>query len=335
MSYAVIKDWFDAGLDGLSGPPVVSRKNPFQNNNARPNVLASSKGDTTGAGTACPPGLKQIGNGVCGPACTPPYSWDGMGCSILSTGGGMTTQEQPASSPAVEEIGAPEEGSWPSGGGAGAAAGRRSDSRTRSGGAGGKLPGSGGGSGFGPKKGTVPGGGGGGGSSGGSLPAPPAPVVGPSGKSGVRAGAASSSGASPAPFSRAGIQNRLYQMLAPSAPTPTPLSPDPGYGPWQTQHAYQAAESAFAAQAAAAMQPGSNITVVTHVPPPATPMTGPAAPALATPSYVATGPKPDGLLLQSAVVAAEDKPFPWLLVVGAVVVGGGLYYTQKGKRGRR
>ena len=68
-----------------------------------------------------------------------------------------------------------------------------------------------------------------------------------------------------------------------------------------------------------------------------TAVSGPAAPVLATPSYVATGPAPtaDGLLLQSAAVGLEDKPFPWLLVVAVCAAGAGTYYyTKKGKRGR-
>lgn len=352
MSYAVIRDWYDVGLDGLGAAPSMAK---------------GTFGSRTASSTAGGP--KTL--------CKAPFVWDGQRCISVMSGKGLPPGQKP------DEIGTSEEGSWtggpgvvtgsgggmemgpggsggggvvtgsgggmemgpggqasggsginaggmtggggqPSGGsgisvgtGAGTSGGRRSDGRTFSGGAAARA-GSGGG--FSRRSGGASPSMSSGGSGGGY--APPSPSYPGGGSSG-------GNGQSSGPW------NRVRQMLAVPSPTMTPLSPDPGYGPWQTQHAYQAAQSAFAAQAAAAQHPGSNVTVITHVPPPAEPLVGPAAPVLANPSYVTTGqPSADSLLLQSAVVATEDKPFPWLLVLGVCAAGGGAYYLSTKKRRR-
>lgn len=339
MSYAVIRDWYDVGLDGLGAAPSMA-KGTFGSRTASstaggPKTLWSGKGlppgqkpdeigtSEEGSWTGGPGVVTGSGGGMeMGPG------GSGGGGVVTGSGGGMEMGPggQASGGSGINAGGMTGGGGQPSGGsgisvgtGAGTSGGRRSDGRTFSGGAGTRA-GSGGG--FSRRSGGASPSMSSGGSGGGY--APPAPSYPGGGSSG-------GNGQSSGPW------NRVRQMLAVPSPTHTPLSPDPGYGPWQTQHAYQAAQSAFAAQAAAAQHPGSNVTVITHVPPPAEPLVGPAAPVLATPSYVTTGPAPtaDGLLLQSAAVGLEDKPFPWLLVVAVCAAGAGTYYyTKKGKRGR-
>lgn len=256
-----------------------------------------------GSGLSCPFSM-MIQGGKCIP-CASPYKLDGGRCLKTSTGGGGTTSTGGGSSVMENYLPPPPQPVIDGGG-----SGKGGDPRGHYAG--------------GASSGLV----GGGSVSAGTAFAPSS------------SGSGSGSSFAPAPTSSAnGILAKFRQMMTVPSPTMTPLSPDPGWGPWQTKHAYEAAQSAFAAQTASAMQPGSNITVVTHVPPPAERMTAPPAPVLATPSYVATGPTPpnaSGLLLQSAAIAPETKPFPWLLVAAVCAAGGGYYYyTKQSKRGRR
>lgn len=267
-----------------------------------------------GSGLSCPFSM-MIQGGKCIP-CASPYKLDGGRCLKTSTGGGGTTS---GGSSVMENYLPPPpqpviDGGSTGGGGSGKGGGKSGDPRGHYAG--------------GASSGLVGGGStriGGGSVSAGTAFAPSS------------SGSGSGSSFAPAPTSSAnGILAKFRQMMTVPSPTMTPLSPDPGWGPWQTKHAYEAAQSAFAAQTAAAMQPGSNITVVTHVPPPAERMTAPAAPVLATPSYVATGPTASAPLLQSAAFEPETKPFPWLLVAAVCAAGVGYYtYTKQNKRGRR
>ena len=343
----------------LSSGRVVTVRQPVQRPH-RPGDFAKKAapppGLVGGSGAACP-ASHVLYNGKCvptqtgagGTSCSAPYIlYDGK-CVLASAGGGVTMGPETTYSTGGGATQGPEttystqgpentystqgpentystrgpETTYPTGGGVTqgpsdpvtnpGSMDRRQTGRTFGGG---RTPTPGAGTGFGPSKGSVP-------SGGGALPDPPAPsrfsLPAPPFPVTENGAGARFSPRSPSPQN--GALQRFRQTMTSPSPVMTPLSPDPGYGPWQTQHAYQAAQSAFAAQAAAAMRPGSNITVVTHVPPPAD--RGPAS---------RTG---DSVLPQSAAPVAEEKPFPWLLVAAVCAAGGGYYLYSKKSRGSR